>query len=260
MKIDVSKYFKNTKNFLCKNSPIILTGLGITGMITSTVLAVKATPSAEILLKNRKEELNISNDDKMPIKEVIKTAWKPYMPSIGIGVTSIACIIGASRINYKRNAALATAYTLSESTLRRYKNKVIDTIGEQRERHIREKVAQEELNESKPVSDSQVIVTSGGDTLCLDPLSGRYFKSDMETIKQAVNKINRRLNYEHYISLNEYYDEIGLEDIKNGDLLGWNLDNGLLEPDFNTALAKDGRPCIVVDFLVRPKGDFDKLY
>lgn len=260
MKLDLSKCLKNAGKSISKNSPIILTGLGLVGMVSSTILAVKATPKAEELINERKSQLGLTNDEKLPVKEAIKVAWKPYIPAIGTSIASIACIIGASRINYKRNAALATAYTLSETTLRRYKNKVIDNIGEQREKKIVEEIAQDELNEAKPVNDSQVIITSGGNTLCYDSFSGRYFRSDMETIKQVVNKLNRRMNYEHYISLNEYYNEIGLDNITQGSMLGWNLDDGLIEPDFSTALAKDGNPCIVIDFLVRPKSEFDKLY
>ena len=90
-------------------------------------------------------------------------------------------------------------------------------------------------------------------------ISGRYFKSDIETIKQTINKLNRRLTYDHYISLNELYGELGLDDIKNGDLMGWNLDNGLIEPSFNACITEDDEPCIVFDVSISPKYDFDKL-
>lgn len=244
-----------TKYFLGKHSPEILTGLGITGMITSTILAVTATPKALKLIENKKKELKT---DELTSMEMVKTAWKPYIPSVSMSVASIACLIGASRVNYKRNAALATAYSLSERTLSRYREKVIETIGEKREKSIRDKVNQDEVDNNK-LKNSQVIITSGGDTLCMDSMSGRYFKSDMESIKQAVNKLNRRLTYENYISLNEFYGEIGLDDTKNGDLVGWNMDSGLIEPTFSTCLAENGQPCIVLDFMVEPRYDYDKL-
>ena len=92
----------------------------------------------------------------------------------------------------------------------------------------------------------------------MDTLSGRYFKSDIETIKKAVNELNREMTYQNYVSLDEFYSKIGLEPIKNGHLLGWNLDNGLIEIDFGSCLAED-EPCIVIDFEVPPKYDFDKF-
>ena len=234
MKQNFKGLVNRTKHFLGKHSPEILTGLGITGMLTSTVLAVTATPKALTLIENKKKELKT---DELTTLETIKAAWKPY---------------------YKRNAALATAYSLSERTLSHYREKVIDTIGEKKEKAIRDKVNQEEVDKNK-LQGSQIIIAAGGDTLCMDSMSGRYFKSDIESIKQAVNKLNRRLTYENYISLNDFYGEIGLNDVKNGELLGWNIDSGLIEPTFSTCLTEDGRPCIVLDFMVEPKYDYDKI-
>lgn len=255
MNQNIKGLVNKTKYFLGKHSPEILTGLGITGMLTSTVLAVTATPKALKLIENKKKELK--TEELTPV-EVVKTAWKPYIPAITTSIASIACIIGASKVNYKRNAALATAYSLSERTLSRYREKVIETIGERKEKAIRDKVNQDKVDKNK-VSSSQVIIATSGDTLCMDVISGRYFKSDMETIKEIVNKLNRRITYENYISLNEFYEEIGLDDIKTGDLLGWNIDSGLIEPTFSTCLAENGQPCIVLDFMVEPRYDYDKL-
>ena len=255
MKYDFKGLVNKTKYFIGKHSPEILTGLGITGMLTSTVLAVTATPKALRLIENKKKELKT---DELTTVETIKAAWKPYIPAVSTSVASIACLICASRVNYKRNAALATAYSLSERTLSHYREKVIETIGEKKEKAIRDKVNQEEVEKNK-LQSSQVIIAAGGDTLCMDSMSGRYFKSDMESIKQAVNKLNRRLTYENYISLNEFYGEIGLNDVRNGELLGWNIDSGLIEPTFSTCLTEDGRPCIVLDFMVEPRYDYDKL-
>ena len=252
----IINFINTSKKFLGKHSPEILTGIGITGMLTTTILAVKGTPKALELIQNKKDELQT---DELSIVDTIKVAWKPYLPAIGVCIPSIACLIGASTINYKRNAALATAYAISERTLIRYRDKVVETLGERKEKQIHEKIAQDEIDKDK-VSNSQVIITSKGNTLCRDSLSGRYFKCDIDTIKRAVNKLNRDLTYQHYISLNEFYYEIGLDGTKNGDLIGWNLDRGLIEPIFSTCLADNDEPCIVIDFTVCPAHDYDKLF
>lgn len=255
MKDKITNFIKTTKGFMHKHSPEILTGIGVTGMITTTVLAVKATPKALTLIEDKKKELNV---DKLTVKDTIVAAWKPYIPAAVTCVVSASCIIGASAVSTKRNAALATAYAISEKTLLTYRDKVVETLGEKKEKEIREKVAQDEVNK-KPVSSTQIITTSKGDTLCMDAISGRYFKSDIDIIKKAVNELNRQMTHHNYISLNELYNEIGLEPIKTGDSLGWNIDNGLIEPDFSACLTNDDEPCIVLDFLVPPKYDFDRL-
>lgn len=250
----IKNVINTTKRFMIKHSPEILTGVGVTGMITSTVLAVKATPRALTILEDARE----AKQDKLTVIETVKVAWKPYLPSVLIGMASVACIVGASTVSTKRNAALATAYALSEKTLLTYKDKVVETIGEKKEKEIREKIAQDDINRN-PVSSSQVIITSNGDTLCKDSLSGRYFKSDIDSIKRIVNKLNRDLNNHNYVSLNEFYSEIGLEGIANGDDLGWNVTDGLIDIDFSACVAENNQPCIVVEHLVPPKYDYDKF-
>lgn len=251
----IYNFFNDSKKFLGKHSPEILTGIGIVGMGYSVISAVRATPKAMMLVEDKKNELNVNH---LTPKETFIAVWKPYLPSALSFAASSACIIGASAVNYKRNAALGAAYALSERTLIRYRDKVIDTLGERKEREIRDKIAQDDVNNDQP-SPKQIIVTAKGNTLCKDMISGRYFKSDIETIKQTINKLNRRLTYDHYISLNEFYGELGLDDIKNGDLMGWNLDNGLIEPTFNACITEDDEPCIVFDVDISPKYDFDKL-
>ena len=250
----MSNLINTTKGFLSKHSPEILTGIGVTGMITSTVLAVRATPKALVLLEDAKEQ---KGDELTPV-ETVKVAWKPYIPAVATGVVSVACIIGASTIKTKRNAALATAYALSERTLTKYREKVVETIGEKKEKEVREKVSQEQINE-KPISSSQVIITPKGNTLCLDSISGRYFRSDLDKIRKSINELNRQMTYQNYISLNDLYSELGLEPIRNSSYLGWNLEDGLIEIEFNTCLAEDDEPCVVIDYTRGPKYDFDKL-
>lgn len=251
----ITQIINDSKKFLGKHSPEILTGVGIIGMGCSIISAVKATPKAMMMVENKKNELNVNH---LTPKETFLTIWRPYIPSAITFILSAGCIIGSNTINYKRNAALGAAYALSERTLIRYRDKVIDTLGERKEREIRDKIAQDDVNKNQP-SQKQIIITAKGNTLCKDMISGRYFKSDIETIKQTINKLNRRLTYDHYISLNELYEELGLDDIKDGDLMGWNLDNGLIEPSFNACITEEDEPCIVFDVDISPKYDFDKL-
>ena len=258
MNAKITNFIKTTKGFLNKHNPEILTGIGVAGMITSTVLAVKATPKALGLLEEAREDKYAQvGDYKLTIIETVKATWKPYIPAVVTGVLSASCIIGASTINSKRNAALATAYAISEKTLTRYKEKVIETIGEKKEKEIKEKIAQDRLDE-KPVSSSQVILTSKGNTLCMDSISGRYFRSDLDTIRKVINELNRRMLSQNYVSLDEFYNEIGLDSTKSSSRLGWNIDTGLIELDFNTCLAED-EPCVVIDYSVSPKYDFDMM-
>lgn len=251
-KTRISTFIKNAKHNLAKHSPEILTGIGIAGMVTTTVLAVRATPKALKLL----EDAQYDKGDILTAPEKIKVCWKCYIPSAVTGTLSIACLIGASSTHVRRNAALATAYKISETALSDYKAKVIETVGEKKEQAIREKVAEEHVNRN-PVYQHEVILTEKGNTLCFDVLSSRYFKSDIEYIKKTVNELNRRMLRDNYVSLNDFYYELGLQSTKIGDDIGWNVDRGFIDISFGTQLTSEDKPCIVIDYTCEPRYGYD---
>lgn len=257
-KPNMAALFKNVKTVLSDHSPEILTGLGIAGMITTTVLAVSATPKAlDLIVEAEDKKANEKHIDHLTKLEVVKVAWKPYIPAAITGVTSIVCLIGASSVNSKRNAALATAYNLSATALSEYKQKVIETVGEKKEQLVKNKIAEDRVKK-EPVNPSTIIVNGTGSTRCFDTITKRRFVSDIETIKRIVNELNRRMiNGEDYISLNEFYYELGLDEVSIGDELGWNVVRGLIELDFSAQLDTDGVPCIVIDYTVVPKRGYN---
>ena len=254
-KIKFKPLIKTIRSGLAKHSPAILTALGITGMIGTTVLAVKATPKALDLIENKKEELD---KDELTVVETVKATWKCYVPAAITCATSAACLIGASSVHTKRNAALATAYKLSESALIEYRDKVVETIGEKKEQSVRDAIAKDHV-EKNPVTNNEVIITDKGYTLCYDELSGRYFYSDIEKIKKAVNELNRQMLNDMYVSLNELYYELGLEGTKLGEQMGWNVDRGLIDLKFSATVSADDRPCIVLDYRVPPMYDYQNM-
>lgn len=257
-KPNMAALFKDVKMAVAKHSPEILTGLGIAGMITTTVLAVRATPKALDLIEDKRAELELGAHERLTAVETVKTTWKCYLPAVITGATSIACLVGASSVNTRRNAALATAYNLSTTALSEYKEKVLETVGEKKERDIRNKVAEERVNK-EPVNQSAIIVSGNGTTRCFDTITKRRFVSDIETIKKIVNELNRRMiNGEDYISLNDFYAELNLDGVSIGDELGWNVTRGLIEVNFDATLDQDGIPCIVIDYAVAPKRGFNR--
>ena len=137
MKKEIAKSFLSLKTAIKKHSPEILTGIGIAGMITTTVMAVRATPKALILIEERKEEIGA---EKLEAMDMVKTTWACYIPAAITGTLSVACLIGASSVNARRNAALATAYTLSESALKDYQGKVIEMFGEKKNEAVKDAV------------------------------------------------------------------------------------------------------------------------
>ena len=249
----LKRTIKSAERVLTKYSPGILTGIGIAGMIGATFMAVKATPKALYLIEAKKEESEV---EELTTVETIKTCWKCYIPATLTTVVSAACLIGASTVSAKRNAALATAYSISEAALREYQEKVVEVVGEKKEKAVRDAVAKDQI-ERDPVTKSEVvIIDSNSNTLCYEPLSGRYFKSTIDKIKKAEIKLDRQMIQEMYVSLNDFYWEIGLDETDLGDKMGWNLSKGYMDLSFSSQLADDGTPCAVIVYGIPPVYDY----
>lgn len=245
MKFDLKPFVKATKTACRKHLPEILTGIGVIGAIACPIMAVKATPSALEAIERDSRDKHDGDPDAATKIEIVKSAWKYYVPSMITGGMAVACIVGASAVNMKRNAALATAYALSESALKEYKDAVLSEVGEKKEQSIRDRIAGKRI-EDNPVDEASIIDTKSGDVLCYDSWTGRYFKSSVESLRKAENELNRMLLRDDYASLNDFYDLVGLPCVEVGDKFGWAIRKGMMELDFSTQLTDKGIPCMVV--------------
>lgn len=259
-KLNLAKFFKTTQLALKKHSPELLTGMGIAGMVGTVVLAVRATPKALKLIEEEKSKQWV---DKLSVKDTVKATWKCYIPTTVSGLASAACFIGSHTVHARRTAVLATAYSLSETAFKEYKDKVVEVIGDKKERTVREKIAQDRIDK-REIKSSEVILTDKGDTLFLDPISDRLFRSDIETVHRAANKVNYLMTHDPFdgaACLSDFYDELGLAHTLISDKLGWNYQNGagLLEVDLHPA-EKEGKPCFMLDYNFIPTYEFSTYY
>lgn len=260
IKVNWKEVWNGAARAIRRKSPEILTGIGISGMITAAVLAVKATPEA---MRRIEEKKKAEGTDRITKAQAVQAAWKCYIPSGTVGAVSVSCLIGASALNGRRNAALAAAAKIAESSLREYRGKVIETVGEKKESAILDAVDRERIERDPPPERAEEPLAVEGDdgrTLCYDCLFGRYFYSDIETLKRAENKLNRQMATmaEPYISLNEFYMEIGLPPVGMGDDLGWNVDGGMIELRFSSQLANGRTPCLVMSHLTPPRYEYNQ--
>ena len=229
-----------------EKSPEILVGFGLAGMLTSTVLAVKATPKALDILE---EEEDLNNFEK------VKKTWKCYIPAAVGYCASAACIIAATSTQSKRHAVLAGAYKVSETAFIEYRSKVKEMIGEEKEKEVRDSIAKDR------VEDRPVFISQGrkGGYLCYDMLSGRYFESDIDKIQKVVNEMNYKLLNDNILSLNEFYFELGIKGTSFGSEQGWDISKGMIEVSFSSIISENDEPCIVLHFDNPPQYGFDRF-
>lgn len=241
-------------NFTKGHSADILIGTGIAGMIASTVLAVKATPKAMDNIEQEKANRGVT---ALTTKQTIQAGWRPFIPAVVSGVVGAGCIIAGTGQHKNRQAALATVYAMSENTLKRYKNEVKKQFGEEKAKEIDKNVVKAKIKERPVIVDADdsmfVQQTGHGQTLCYDSLSGRYFRSSINAIDRAVNNVNKSLMNEHYVTVNELYNEIGIDTIGAGSLIGWRADKDMCDIHYDTEMDDNGAPFVVLYYRNRPE-------
>lgn len=262
--------FDTVRHLLVKNGPGICVAVGIAGMAFATVAAIYETPKAMKAIEEHdrekddqddyddeeEEDGNELNEKVDRAVEVVKVAWKFYIPTVVSSVAGACLILKSHSMMKNRLAALTAAYTSIDAAYKLYKKNALDILGEKKEKEIQSAVAKDRLKYSTPPPVELLSSTKG--TLCYDAISDRYFRSNIIDIKKAVNEINRLMLDECYVSLNELYYEIGLPPLPIGDELGWRIDDGLIDVATSSQLAENDEPCLVIEFLAKPSFHFSK--
>jgi hypothetical protein len=252
--MDLSSLLKQSQGLVRDNSPAILTAIGVTGVITTAYLTGKAALKYDRIIQT--EEAGYERP--LDFKEKARLTWIVWATPVASGVLTISAIVLANRIGSKRTAAMASALAITDKAYSEYKEKVVEKLGKNKEKTVRDALAQDRVDR-KPISKEQVIVTGGGRVLFMDAWSGRYFESDMETVKKAQNDTNYQIINHDSASLSDLYDRLGLNHTKDSDNIGWNMFNQL-ELTFSTTMTEDDRPCAVVDFANAPAPNFYKAW
>lgn len=251
--MNIKAALKVAEHAIAKNSPAILSGMAIAGTIMTGVLSVRAGKEAQ------KKRENLAPEATK--KDIIMAEAPCYVvPALWGGVT-IFCIFGANRINARRIAVLGSMLAASNQKIIDYRQAIDEMLPNSKATAIKDKVLQKEVDRASSNDDTPVIYTGQGDYLCYDPQSARFFRSDMESVRRAVNNLNEQLLREMFVTLNDFYYELKIPPIKLGNELGWNSQNGLADIRFGTMTNDKGEPCLTLDYDVCQTGcDFRTLH
>lgn len=234
-------------------SPIALTCLSVAGMIGTAITAVRATPKALELIREKANETG--TDDLSPV-ELVQTTWRCYIPSILLGTGTLICIVGIGVLDKCNQASLVSAYSVLQESYKQYRQAAKEVYGENADSKIHAEIAKDAMvrvNFSGLKTYSMDMDPESERVLCCDLISGRYFNTTMAAIINAQYHINRNFQLRGYCSVNEYYDFLGLEHVEHGDEKGWDWDNlaDYCESswiEFNNQLVTfdDGLECIAI--------------
>lgn len=229
-----------------QHSPIILSTIAGVGTVVTAYLAARASFEAARLLDQYEDLNGISDDPKERLKDRTKVVWKLYIPTAVSATSTIICIVAANRVETSKTLAAQTAFTVSQQLYSEYRDKVVEQFGANKDQSIRDSIATERVLKNPPPSND-ILVSGPGNVLCCEQFTGRYFTSDMESLRRAQNDLNAKLLSQDYATLYDFYYMIGLGSTSYSEQLGWKSDK-LMELQFSTVLTEDNRPCLSFDY------------
>lgn len=265
-KNDILALSNTIKVFFIKNETKILTGASLLMFGGAVASAIPATKKATKIVRTELgyDELT-SNKNPPSKKDILKATWKCYIPTVLLSAGGTACVIGSAIRSSRKYTALETAYILGDKATKAYKEKVVDAVGEEKEKEIEKNVREEKAKEIEEknidLSNDILKYCSGSKKyvpVC-DCISNTVFVIDEEDINVVVNELNRRMRDCMFISLNDLYYELNEKSLtknilpsKIGDDLGWNIDKSYIDVDTSCTIKVNGTPCILLDYKVHP--------
>ena len=198
-----------------KPKPLII--FSVIGLVTTTVLAVRATPKA---LRNL-EKLNEESFVNPTTTEKAKAVFPPFIPTIVSGIATIGCIFGSDYISFNHNAKLTTVLLLSDSMFRKYQKHTKYILDEERFEKVEENIAQEDYEKQKNELKEEYPI--GDKLLFYETFSDRFFYSTYAEVIYAMYHWNRNflLGAPEGGCMAEFFDFLGLDEKENRKYAYW---------------------------------------
>ena len=241
-------------NAVRRNAPEILTGVGVVGTVGTVVLASTATLKAPAVIDTLQQnisdikevrehqangaELDYSDTDYKRDLTIAYTRaaidfTKLYGPALILGVASLSCLIGSTRILRGRNVALAAAYKALDTDFGKYRDRVVQTFGEEAEAKLREMKFKETGTTTNEDGEEVKTYEVDKDSVSeyarfFDELSSSWSKAPTQNLmflRHNEQYFNDILKIRGHVFLNEVYDALGIPRTPAGAVCGWVWDN-----------------------------------
>ena len=256
---NVSRSINRIGFILKKHSPEILAATGTIGVVTSAVMACKATTKLGAILEKTKTDMEVirtamehpeylepekyteddgKNDIRILYAKTGLNIIKLYAPSVILGGLSITAMLTSNNILRKRNIALAAAYTAVDKGFKEYRSRVVERFGEEMDREIRYNLKSKEIEETV-VDEKGKEKTVKKTVNVVDPSTysvyARFYddgcngwtknpEDNLYFLKCQENYANDLLKTRGHLFLNEVYDMLGIPRTQAGQIVGWVYD------------------------------------
>lgn len=225
------------KLLLQKNTPHILFGVGIVGVIGGTVLACRATLKSGPVLDEFKEDIEAVKRDLSDTDHYQKDLAyayirgttelvKLYAPAIVVTGVSVAALTGSHVQMTRRNTSLTIAYAGLHKAYEEYRERVRKELGKDKELDIYHGVEVEKEKDGAKVIDKRIVDPNKLSVYArlFDSMSSNWTNEpeyNLVFLKAQQNYLNNLLHVRGHVFLNEVYDALDIPRSRAGQIVGW---------------------------------------
>ena len=265
----IAKHIARGALIVEKNSPGLLLGGGIIGMVGSTVLACRATLKMEAVVEETKDKLNTARtleheeySEKDRSRDISLIYFQSgvkitrlYAPALAVGIFSIAAITRSHHILTTRNAALTAAYTTLERGFKEYRARVVEKYGEDQDQEFRYGSQQVQIVDPKTKRKKTVTRVGSEESIYarfFDVGSANWSKEpeyNLIFLHAQQNYANDMLHARGHVFLNEVYDMLDIPRSEPGSVVGWIISPNGDTDNFIDFGVFEGRTQVARDFV-----------
>lgn len=210
------RFLKTAAQVFGAHSETILTCISIGSTLAAVYFALKDGPKCAKILAEM-EETGASTGEK--VSAVASTMWR-----VGLAV---AVSTGASLWNRKLSlgkiAGLTESCYILSNLAKEYEEKEAEIVGPEVQKKIRESIAKDR---HRDISIQRVVETGHGTQLIQDEWSKCWFRSNTAFLQRiGLQYINRIRNGDEAMTVNEFYQDVGLPTMESGRTSGWHPEN-----------------------------------
>lgn len=276
-KISARAIFQALKSKVKKSSPAIMMGISIAGVIVTAFSAANDGPKCEEIIddyNDMTEEIKKqAEEEEWTDKELSKKLWKlrgQFVLDMGkalwrtllSGGITILSIIFSHKIQFRRQAVLASLLNQTELAYRDYVAATRERLNKKDLEAIEEKIGEYHAARNQNVVSADPVLFSAGDVPYFEPLSNQLIMSNEHKIEGAKNALNDYLNRVDKASMNDFLDFLEADTWRGGDKLGWDRNHdGLVEwysrpSEYYNKSTGLKTPCLEICFYTEPHSSY----
>lgn len=248
--MNMKNAMKTVGKAIAENRSNIVTALVATGVISTTIRAIKDTPKVNLMI----DEAVAEKGEDLTKKEKAVLYAKGYWKTIAIGTGTLILLVGNRVLDQKSMTGLVGAYVAAEGKIQSIKESIKETVDEETQKKIADKTTEKEMERNEFYAPVLADRSLAGLDPVWDDWLGRIIWTTREQIERACLICNQKILRDDVCPLETFYDELGVDTGLETSMFGWNQSTKWYGSNYNREIVKAELDAMYSDYDSEARG------